>query len=180
MSGAHSQPMGLSSRDASNDIQSHPTIHDAIQVHGKAQVLELFGDLRALDGSASRQCHLPLADFSLCSSTTIPVHLIQSRLVVENSPLSKVFTGFRDAARHMVATGTPGLDIINGTHVVVDLLFRERQPIDAFTCFSWASELCRSFGEVNDFVRIGCVFLLTRLMRVSLPIAEHTVITHIL
>jgi hypothetical protein len=58
------------------------------------------------------------------SSATIPKYLLQSRLVLENSPLSKVFTGFRDAARQMVATGTYPVDVIGGDNFIVDLFFR--------------------------------------------------------
>jgi hypothetical protein len=137
-----------------------------MQVRKTSQVLEMFGDLRALGGSNSRQYHTSLEEFTVQSAATVPVYLIQSRLVIEDSPLSKVFTGFRDAARQMVATGTPVLDIVNGDDVVVDLLFRDRTLNDGFTCSSWACELCRSFGEVHDFVRIGWAFLLTKLMRV--------------
>lgn len=150
---------------ATQDHQAHQAIYDAMQAHKRSPVLEMFGDLRALGGNNSRQYHTSLEEFTVRSSATIPVYLVQSRLVLEDSPLSKVFTGFRDAARQMIATGTPALDIVNGSDAVVDLFFRERWPSDAFTCSSWACELCRSFGEIDDIVRVGCVFLLTRLMR---------------
>lgn len=157
------------SGDASQEVLSYPALYQAMQANETSHVVELFGDLRALGGSNSRQYHTSLGEFTVQSAATVPAYLIQSRLVLEDSPLSKVFTGFRDAARQMIATGTPALDIIEGNDVVVDLLFRERTPIDDFTCSSWACELCRSFGEVHDFVRIGWVFLLARLMRVLRP-----------
>ncbi len=162
-----SPSMNSTSGDASQEIQSDSAIYHAMQVNKASQVLELFGDLRALDGSNSRRYHTSLEEFTVQSAATIPVCLIQSRLVLEDSPLSNVFTGFRNAARQMIATGTPALDIIEGNGVVVDLLFRERTPTDGFTCSSWACELYRTFEEANDIVRIGWVFLLTRLMRVS-------------
>jgi len=151
--------------NASSELQTHPAVYDAMQVSKQSPVLEMFGDLRLLSESHSRQYHTSLEEFTVRSSATIPMFLIQSRLAVEDSPLSKVFTGFRDAARQMVATGTPALDIVNRTDVVVDLFFRDRWPTDGFTCSSWACELCRTFGDLDDFVRVGCVFLLTRLMR---------------
>jgi hypothetical protein len=145
--------------------------HNPSQVPQSSHVLEMFGDLRALGGINSRQYHTSLEEFTVRSSATIPVYLVQSRLIIEDSPLNKVSTGFRDAARHMIATGTPALEIVHGSDVVVDLFFRERWPTDSFTCSSWACELCRSFEEVDDFVRIASVFLLTRLMRVCLSSA---------
>lgn len=156
----------MSYSTASQEFQAHPAIYDAMQFHKTQKVLDIFGDLRAFGGNSSRQYHNSLEEFTVRSSATIPVYLIQSRLVLEDSALSKVYTGFRDAARQMIATGTPALNIVNGSEVVVDLFFRERWPNDGFTCSSWACELCRSFGEVDDIVRIACVFLLTRLMRV--------------
>jgi hypothetical protein len=147
-------------------IRRHPSIYNAMQVHNYSPVVEIFGDLRELKGSNSRQYHTSLEEYTMQSSTTTPLYLIQPRLVLEDSPLSRVYTGFRDAARYMIATGTPAMDITNGKDVVVDMFFRERRPSDAFTCASWASELCRSFGDADEIPRLASVFLLTRLMRV--------------
>ena len=159
-------PLSGQSSGGSRESQTHSATHDTAQVQNMAPVLEIFGDLRAFSGYNSRQYHTSLEELTVLNSATIPVYLVQSRIVTEDSPLSKVFTGFRDAARHMIATGTPALDIVNGSDVVLDLFLRERWPTDGFTCSSWACELCRSFGDVDDTVRIACVFLLTRLMRV--------------
>lgn len=184
-SGAFRLPMASASRhhpssmasSISLDNAASSVIYDPAQVQQSSPVLEMFGDLRTLDGVHPRQYHTSLEEFTVRSSATIPLYLIQSRLVIEDSPLNKVSTGFRDAARHMIATGTPALQIVNGSEVIVDLFFRERWPTDGFTCSSWACELYRSFGEVDDFVRIACVFLLTRLMRVCnlLSMSDHEI-----
>lgn len=137
-----------------------------MQLSKSSPIVELFGDLRELGGSNWREYHTSLQEFTVQSFATIPLHLIQPRIVIEDSPLSKVYTGFRDAARQMIATGTPAADIVNSTDVALDLFFRERELFDAFTCASWACELCRSFGDVDDTVRLASIFLLTRLMRV--------------
>jgi hypothetical protein len=170
-SASQHQPSSLIAPSASPENQAYSVTYNATQVQHSSPVLEMFGDLRALGASNSGQYHTSLEEFTVRSSATIPVYLIQSRLIIEDSPLNKVSTGFRDAARHMIATGTPEIEIVNGTDVVVDLFFRERWLTDGFTCSSWACELCRSFGEVDNFVRLACVFLLTRLMRVLVPSA---------
>jgi hypothetical protein len=100
------------------------------------------------------------------SSTTILLYLIQPRVVLEDSPLSRVYTCFRDATRHMIASGTPAIDIPNGKDVVVDMFFQERRPSDAFTCASLACKLCRNFEDADEIPRLASVFLLTRLLRV--------------
>jgi hypothetical protein len=97
-----------------------------MQVHKTSQVLELFGDLRLLSGSGSRVYPTSLKEFTVRSSATIPLYLVQLRLVLEDSPLSKVLTGFRDTARQIIATGTPVSNIVSGSDVVLDLFFRER------------------------------------------------------
>ena len=155
--------------DTSQAIQGHPAVYEAMSVHKNSEVVELFGDLRSLPGSSSPQSRMFLPEVTAQSLATVPTYLLQSRLAHEDSPLSKVFTGFRDAARQMIATGTPPLDIINGSSVICDLYFRERFPSDGFTCSSWASEVCRNVGleEIDEFVRLGWLFLLARLMRVS-------------
>jgi hypothetical protein len=163
--GDYLPPLTIS--DASHDIQTRPAINESTQVPKSSVALEMFGDLRSMGHNYSREHHISLEEFTVHSAATLPVYLVQSRLNLENSPLSKVFTGFRDAARQMVATGTPVADIIEGTDVVIDLLLRDRRTTDGFTCSSWSCELWRTFGDLDDLARVGCVFLLARLMRVS-------------
>ena len=97
------------------------------------------------------------------SSFQLPVYLIQSLITVDNSALAKVFTDFRDASRELLLTGEQATE---PNFTAVDLFFRDRVPSDPHTASSWASELCKTFGEFPVSVQLASLYLLTYLMRV--------------
>lgn len=88
----------------------------------------------------------------------------------DSCSFSSVYTNFRGAARDMLAAGTPVPAVIGPDFVVVDLCFRDRKPTDPHTICSWASEVCKSFGEFDIFVLLAHVFFLSAYMRVSLAV----------
>ena len=99
----------------------------------------------------------------------LPIHLVQPIVVIEDSPLSRVYTDYRDAARQLIASGAPLVDILGPQdYVNVDLYFRERQPNDPFSANFWACETFKTFDEFDGVVKLGVVALLTPFMRVSL------------
>jgi hypothetical protein len=96
----------------------------------------------------------------------IPVHLIQSLITIDDSSLARVFTDYRNAARHMLANGVPDLEVSGPNFTAIDLFFRARVPTDPHTASFWACELCMTFGETPMFVQLANMYLLTYLMRV--------------
>ena len=99
----------------------------------------------------------------------IPIHLVQPVVVVEDSPLSRVYTDYRDAARQLIASGAPLAEIVGPQdYVNVDLFYRDRRPTDPFSANFWACETCKTFDEFDDPVKLGAVALLTYFMRVRI------------
>jgi len=96
----------------------------------------------------------------------IPIHLIQSLITFDNSALARVYTDYRDAARHMLASGVPNEEVSGPDFTAIDLFFRDRVPSDPHTASFWACELCKSFGDAPIFVQLAGMYLLTYLMRV--------------
>lgn len=111
----------------------------------------------------------------LQQSHRIPIYFVQSSVVIEDSPLSRVYTDYRDAARQLIAGGAPLEDIMGSPdYIDVDLYFRTRQN-DNFSANFWACEALKSFNEFDHLVKLGSVALITHLMRVSCIDRSHTV-----
>ena len=125
--------------------------------------VELFGNFTSATGLAT-------SGFSdtvqLQQSHRIPIHFVQSSVVVEDSPLSRVYTDYRDAARQLLAGGAPLSEVMGSSDFVnVELYFRGRQD-DPFSANFWACEALKSFNEFDHVVKLGQIVLLTHLMRV--------------
>ena len=99
----------------------------------------------------------------------IPIHLVQSLIMFDDSALARVYTDYRDAARHMLASGVPNEEVSGPNFTAIDLFFRDRIPSDPHTASFWACELCKSFGDAPIFVQLAAMYLLTYLMRVCNP-----------
>ena len=96
----------------------------------------------------------------------LPVHLRQSLVIIDNSPLARVYTDYRDAARQMLANGTPSEEVLGPDFTEVDLFFRKRRPSDFHTASTWACELSKTFiGLESIYVQLAGIFLLKSLMR---------------
>lgn len=96
----------------------------------------------------------------------IPIHLIQSLITFDDSALARVFTDYRDAARHMLANGVADSEVSGPDFTAIDLFFRARVPSDPHTASFWACELCMTFGDAPTLVQLAGMYLLTYLMRV--------------
>jgi hypothetical protein len=100
----------------------------------------------------------------------IPIHLIQSLITYDDYALARVYTDYRDAARHMLASGVPNEEVSGPDFTAIDLFFRDRVPSDPHTASFWACELCKTFRDAPIFVQLAGMYLLTYLMRVMLSI----------
>ena len=104
----------------------------------------------------------------------IPICLIQPLPNIDSSPLCKVYTSFLRTARQKIAQGTPASDLLGHDDIVIDLFFRSRRATDPFTATSWASEVVSHVSQLDDFVRLAWIVLLTLLMRWLLFPSEAT------
>ena len=151
------------SRDAPNVLTAAWDPHRNSTVSGPQNHIKLHicqPRVAVLDG-AFHQPQLQFADFRL------PIHIVQPRLIKDDTPISRVYTDYLHGAKEMLESGTPPIEVLGQDCIVVDLYFRERQPSDNYTCSSWASEVMRMFPEYDKFVGLACCFFLCRLMRVS-------------
>ena len=137
--------------------------------------VEVFGNLPM--SSAISANHYPrYVQTQQLSYFRLPVHLIQSLVIIENSPLARVYTDYRDAARQMLAEGTPSIEVTGPNFTEVDLFFRDREPRDFYTASTWASELSKAFGSdgVSIYVQLAGLYLLTNLMKWTIAPSQQT------
>ena len=160
-SGSASEASGRSRSISSSSLWKDPESPSLRNLHSPH--IELFGNFTTPASVSS-------SGFSetvqLQQSHKVPIHFVQSSVVVEDSPLSRVYTDYRDAARQLVAGGAPLPDVTGSLDFInVDLYFRTRQN-DPFSANFWACEALKTFTEFDHLVKLGGVVLLTHLMRV--------------
>ena len=144
-------------RDQQKRRQPHP--------YPKPGYVEVFGNLPMSSAIMTNGYPRKVQIQQLCHFR-IPIHLIQSLITFEDSALARVYTDYRDAARHMLARGVPKEEVSGPNFTAIDLFFRDRRPSDPHTASFWACELCKSFGDAPIFVQLAGMYLLTYLMRV--------------
>lgn len=127
--------------------------------------VEVFGNL-ALSSAIMTNGYPRMVQIRQLCHFRIPIHLIQSLITFDDSALGRVYTDYRDAARHMLASGVPNLEVSGPDFTAIDLFFRDRVPSDPHTASFWACELCKTFGDASVFVQLAGMYLLTYLMRV--------------
>lgn len=127
--------------------------------------VEVFGNLSMSSAVMANGYPRKVQVQQLCHFR-IPIHLIQSLVTFDNSALARVYTDYRDAARHMLASGVPDSEVSGPDFTAIDLFFRDRVPSDPHTASFWACELCKTFGDAPIFVQLAAMYLLTYLMRV--------------
>ena len=127
--------------------------------------VEVFGNLPMSSAIMANGYPRKVQIQQLCH-LRIPIHLIQSFITYDDSALARVYTDYRDAARHMLASGVPNSEVSGPDFTAIDLFFRDRVPSDPHTASFWACELCKTFGDAPIFVQLAGMYLLTYLMRV--------------
>jgi len=116
----------------------------------------------------------PLFDTRM-SNLNLPLYQLLPLTGIDDSPLSRSYTSYRDEARSMILHGVPIQQVFATSRVEVNLLFRPRNATDAHSVCNWASELCVAFRRDLPMPWImGCVLMLSRLMRWLLLPTEET------
>lgn len=99
----------------------------------------------------------------------VPEHAIPPLFVEEGSAMARMYVAFRDAALEVMGSGTPAPLILGDPdRVVVDVLLRGRLPSDPDNVDTWACQLMRALPEIDLYVQLAWVGLLTKFMRVRL------------
>jgi hypothetical protein len=70
-----------------------------------------------------------------------PLYGIQTLVAQDETPLSKIIVGYRDAARNLISNGANPTDILGSDAIDVELFFRDRGSDDQFTVSNWACEV---------------------------------------
>ena len=157
---------GVQSPDClSSSPTSSPTSTTSIEMEflRTYQPMTFFSNL-SISGAIRTNGHSRFVQERQIRNLKAPAHLSQPLAESDNSPLSGAYLSYQDAARQMIANGTPIAQIIGPDYVVVDLMFRDRGPNDPYSVSCWASELCKTF-EVNVFAALAHVSMLTHLLR---------------
>ncbi|KAL0264662.1 hypothetical protein SLS55_000613 [Diplodia seriata] len=105
------------------------------------------------------------------SNFQIPVHFLQPCWELDDAPFSRVVQDYRNLARmHYARQPMPELCRIDVTYFFVE---RTAAADDVPSISTWASEMNKSFEDVDVFVRLACLYFQTQLMRWMInPTAE--------
>ncbi|KAK7515291.1 uncharacterized protein IWZ02DRAFT_62426 [Phyllosticta citriasiana] len=98
------------------------------------------------------------------SNFHVPVHFLQPLWETDPSPLSRVVQDYRDIARQAYSNT---LRVSVQTRTEITAFFRERiieRGAEVPTTSDWASEMNKSFEDVDIFVRLACLYFQTHLM----------------
>lgn len=109
-------------------------------------------------------------NFQFPAHSILPLHLAEDEL------LGKVYTSFRDAALHMMSSGTPAPQVLGlPDFVKLDLFFRPRTSRDAYNVDNFACEILKTRPDDQSiFVKLACVPLVARLMKwMLMPTSEN-------
>lgn len=153
-------PLNFEPADADNlrEISSLITAQDLGTDAGWVEILQAGADsYGGYDADGPRPYHIEFSRF--------PLYTVQPVVAMENSPLSRVITDYRDAARAAIESSTAPIDILGPDGIEVDLFFRDRRPEDNFNVCNWAAELSRSFEDWDIYVRLAGCLSLTYVMR---------------
>lgn len=121
--------------------------------------LPLSSSITANGYSDKVQCHQAL-NFS------IPDHFIFPIVDIDESPLGRAITDFRQLGARLIARGTPLCQVADQGLIDVTLFFRERLPEDPVNASTWASEMLRAFrGTFSDRLLLACAVCVGSLMR---------------
>lgn len=98
------------------------------------------------------------------SNFHVPVHFLQPIWETDSSPLSRVVQDYRDLARQAYSN-TRHVNVQTRTDVTA--FFKDRiieRVAEVPTTSDWASEMNKSFEDVDMFVRLACLYFQTHLM----------------
>lgn len=126
--------------------------------------VEAFGNLPMSSSVMAGHYPSPIQRHQV-ANFQIPVHFLQPCWEIDSSPFSRVIQDYRNLARvHFQAVPLPDLSRTDVTY-----FFTPRTPaicaaeqVPAIS--TWASEMNRSFEDVDVFVRLACLYFQTRLM----------------
>lgn len=140
---------------------------DYIEIYGERSTEELEGSESATGiGNSS----IGQNDESVFNRN-LGVHLIQPRSTNDSSPLSRVCSDYKAAARKAIAHGTPAADILGPPDVDVSSFLNSEVGSASVRSVprvdKWASLVNKTFNDVDVFVLLASVYLHWNLMRVS-------------
>jgi hypothetical protein len=164
---SHGWPDGRPSWDSLLNVVRNQQRHQH-RPYPSPGYVEVFGNLPMSSAVMTNGYPRKVQIQQLCHFR-IPIYLIQSLITFDDSALGRVYTDYRDAARHMLANGVPNSEVSGPDFTAIDLFFRDRVPSDPHTASFWACELCKTFGDTPIFVQLAGMYLLTYLMRVCNP-----------
>ncbi|KAB2574254.1 Nitrogen assimilation transcription factor nit-4 [Lasiodiplodia theobromae] len=123
--------------------------------------VEAFGNMST--SSSIMAGHYPVEiQKQQVSNFQIPVHFLQPCWELDDAPFSRVVQDYRNLARmHYASKPLPDLSRIDVTYFFVD---RALTAGDVPSVSTWASEMNKSFEDVDVFVRLACLYFQTQLM----------------
>ena len=149
------------------DIAVRPAPRDYIEIFG-----ERWAEASEDSKSATQTSRYPFVQSDeLVFNGKLGVHLIQPRSTDDRSPLSRVCSDYKIAARKAIAHGVPAAEILGPSEMDVSSFLNNEAARDSGRSLPrvdrWASLVNKSFEDVDVFVLLASVYLHWSLMRVS-------------
>ncbi|EKG18284.1 hypothetical protein MPH_04479 [Macrophomina phaseolina MS6] len=126
--------------------------------------VEAFGNLPMSSSVMTGHYPTPIQRHQV-ANFQIPVHFLQPCWELDSSPFSRVIQDYRNLARaHFQTTPLPDLTRTDVTYFFTPRTSATRADEQVPAISTWASEMNRSFEDVDVFVRLACLYFQTRLM----------------
>lgn len=100
-------------------------------------------------------------------NTSIPVHFFQPSAKSHDSPMSKVFSTFQDFARQAIAEGQSDSRVLGSFELNTGVIFSNSNFEHASFLSQWAEQVVSALGLQSLAPKIGAMYILFKLMRVS-------------
>ena len=147
-----------------------PQTGEDFQLSQSSDQEDLSGAASEERGKRTSKRHAVDALSQKMTSLNVPLYQILPLTGIDDSPLARSYTSYRDEARSMLASGISSRELLGDWHTRVDLVFRPRRPSDAHSVCNWAAELSAAFRD--DFTMpwvLAHVMMMARFIRVSTP-----------
>ena len=121
-------------------------------------MLSLFGVLSSGYSLNQRQ---------MIQNTLIPVQFFQPSAKSHDSPMSKVVSTFQDFARQAIAEGQSDSRVLGSFELNTGVIFSNSNFENASFLSQWAEQVVSALGIQSLAPKIGAMYVVFKLMRVS-------------
>lgn len=98
---------------------------------------------------------------------SLPAHFIQPRAQRHDSPISKVYSSFREFAQQAIANGESDRRVLGSFELNAGVIFSNGDFKTASFLSQWAGQVVSAWGLQSLAPKLGMMYMLFMLMRVG-------------